>query len=48
MRERPPLCPEEEDAEEVGERVRDPHGENLRWAKRDQSKNLNQMKVVSR
>jgi hypothetical protein len=43
MRARPPICPESEESEdaETDERVRDPHGENLRWAKREQSKQLN-------
>jgi hypothetical protein len=40
MRERPPCCPEVEDADDADERVRDPHGENLRWAKRGQTNNL--------
>jgi hypothetical protein len=48
MREPAPLCPEGEDAEEADERVRDPHGENLRWAKREQNNNLKSDEAVSR
>ncbi len=36
MKVRLPLCPESEDVQEKEEqeRIRDPHGENLHWAKR--------------
>ncbi len=36
MKVRLPLCPESEDVEEKEEqeRIPDPHGENLHWAKR--------------
>lgn len=44
MRVRPPLCPEGADAEDADERIRDPHGENLHWAKREETTRLNRMR----
>jgi hypothetical protein len=48
MRECPTLCPEGDDAEDADERVRDPHGENLHWAKRDHSNPAESDEVISR
>jgi hypothetical protein len=49
MRVRLPLCPESEDIEEKEEqdRIRDPHGENLEWAKRARLENESGVKATS-
>ncbi len=49
MRARPPLCPESEDVEEKEEqaRIRDPHGENLYWARRARLENESRVKATS-
>jgi hypothetical protein len=49
MRAQTTLCPESEDVEEKEDhdRIRDPHGENLHWAKRTRLENKSGVKATS-